>query len=147
MNRVEYFTLCPIFTPHPSPMCILGGCSIVRWLLAASPGSGPQSAGTGSTAMFSYAWCLPSLVYLLGRVDCVLKDCNSTVDLLPGTLIRLVNPPRTDQTRNSAVTCWYTIRLTQGISGGIICISIDRFSIGKLENKVCVGGHLQVCSS
>ena len=82
--------------------------------------------------------------YTLGRVDCIVKECNTTVDMLPGTVVQLVNPLMTDKERDTAVTCWYTVRLVQGVSEGIFRISVDRFSVGRLEKHLCVGGHLQV---
>ena len=95
--------------------------------------------------MISKTFCSLLCLYTITRVDCIIsKERNTTVDLLPGTLVRLANPPRTDKLKDRTLICWYIVRLAQGVSGGVFRISVDRFSIGRLEKHVCVGGHLQV---
>ena len=65
------------------------------------------------------AWLVSGLALSLGGQ----VPCNTTVELGPGAGARLERPAGG---QGEALTCWYTLRLTQGMQGGLISVHVDR---------------------
>ena len=87
------------------------------------------------------------LLVMFHLANSVIKVCNSTIDLIQGQEVKLINPPLSDKNDGIELSCWYTLRIPKTSSASIIFINVDRFSIGILEDELCEGGYLQVAST
>ena len=87
------------------------------------------------------------VVVVMGGVEGT--ECNSTLELYPGELIRLTNPAISEENQGGHFVCWYNINQQHSplSQPGVVRISVSRFSIGRLETSGCVGGYLQIHDS
>ena len=71
------------------------------------------------------------VVVVMGGVEGT--ECNSTLELSPGELIRLTNPAITEENQGGHYVCWYNINQHHNplSQPGVIRISVSRLSLNS----------------
>ena len=71
------------------------------------------------------------MVVVVGGVEG--SECNTTLELSPGQLVRLTNPAVTEENQGGHTVCWYNINqlLSPLSQPGVIRISVSRWSLSS----------------
>ena len=87
---------------------------------------------------------LVCLLNLLAHCFGVISKCNTTLELGHNSQISLQSPK---QKTGEPLVCWYHLQIIEGSGLEVFKIYVNRFSVGKLESRGCVGGYLQIHDS